>query len=417
MENQFEAILLSQLAKHYQTPRELKYANDPGFRLSPIEYEGYLKYVDGLLGKDKHFALYPLPSFNSSHIYHAFSAEIVSLVEDYVALVEEDTATNHSFLSDRNPFDFDRSRIYSEIEGSLNVESVPTTRRRVKDLLEKKEAPKSRNDIIISNMGDAIAFLAKKPVFNQENLFSLYTLLSRNCLEKDDMLRPGDFYRYDEVEVDGYLGCPPDRIEAHMNALFAYVNEQLVHPSGALSSFLLPHVCHYYLLLVHPYFDDNGRTARMVSFWINLLANNRIVPPLFSEAINQTKTAYYKAIRDARTAHNDMTYFLRYLLSTGITYYLCYKDLEIIHQAAKNKGCVLTETDVNYIKRIIVSYKGAFDYRDFLAHCNIEISKQGALKILNRFVDLGILKEAESKTKTKLFLLDKAMIKYSKVDR
>lgn len=403
--NKFDILLQYQTDKRYLTPREIKYGSlDLNFNLSPHEYGEYLLYLETKLSESDTFLSFPLTTFNNASIHLCECLDFKALYHDVVNLVREDLALNGSLLSERDPFGFDRSRIYSEIEGTLNVENVPTTRRKLRELLEEGKEPTNRNDAIIRNMGRAIDFIKAKPDFNEANLFRLYTLLSDGCLDEEDKLRPGDIYRYDEVEVESYLGCPEDKIKACMDSLFKYVNDALGKKDDPFG-FLLPHICHYYIIYIHPYFDYNGRTARMVSFWVSLLMNNEAVPPLISEAINETKGKYYQAIRDSRDSHNDITYFVIYLLRTTISFYLSYKRLEDIFQKAKDKGISLTETELSYVKHILLNARGAFNYADFLKFTHISISKQGALKILNKFIEAGILKEVESKSKTKLFIV------------
>lgn len=55
-----------------------------------------------------------------------------------------------------------------------------------------------------------------------------------------------------------------------------------------------------------------------------------------------------------------------YILKTAISYILSYKDLEIVDQYVKNQGNILTETELNYVKKILVTYKGKFSYQDFI---------------------------------------------------
>ena len=320
---------------------------------------------------------------------------------------------DNSSIINRFSQSFIESRIYSEIEGSLNVENVPTTRRRLKELLEDDAPIKNENDIIIKNMKAGIDFVNELPEFNKENLFMLYSLLSKDCLDEDDRLKPGDYYRYDSVEISRYHGCPHYLIDECMNSLFEYVNDVLKDNRNRDVITLLPHICHYYIIYIHPYFDYNGRTARMVSYWIYLLSGSNVFPPIISEAINQTKNKYYQAIEYSRDAHNDLTYFLKYLVNIANDYIICYQNLENIEKELKHKGYVLTDTELNYIKRVLVSYDGAFNYSDFLKMVNIDISKQGALKTLNRFVNYGILIEVESKSKSKMFDINKNIIQYS----
>ncbi|MBO4541163.1 MAG: Fic family protein [Bacilli bacterium] len=407
-------VLTHQLQGEYHSPRELMYATDPGFFLSPHDYGAYLDYVDELVGRDAASFDLPLKSFNSKHVFCLSGAELNSLHNSYLNLLKESSEEGKTYVFDAFADEITKSRIYSEIEGTLNVENVPTTRKRLKELLEKNKKPESKNDIIIKNMSEGIHFVSSLPSFDKENLLRLYNILSHDSLDEDDKLKPGWFYRDDEVEVDDYPGCPFEKVSECMDSLFAYANEVISHGSP-LQKLYLPHICHYYLVYIHPYFDFNGRTARMVSLWVNLLAKENTMPPLISEAINQNKAEYYRALRDARNARNDIAYFLLYIFKTAIKYILCYKDLAIIDQMVKNQNDVLSDTELNYVKRMLVSYQGKFSYRDFIKNCQIEISKQGAFKILNHFVDLQILIVVNTHSKTKLFDFNPKVLKYTRM--
>ena len=165
-----------------------------------------------------------------------------------------------------------------------------------------------------------------------------------------------------------------------MDSLFEFVNSNLKNRD---IKYLLPHIAHYYILYIHPYFDLNGRTARMVSYWIFLLLDQRAFPPVISEAINQTKNEYYAVLRETRNSHNDLTYFLLYIFNVSIKYFLTYKNVESIDKRLKDKSFVLSELDKVYIKKILIFAKGKFTYEDFVKWINAEITKQGAFKILN----------------------------------
>lgn len=296
-----------------------------------------------------------------------------------------------------------RSRICSEIEGSLSIEEVPTTRRKISEITSGKRKPENENDVIIKNMGEGIRFVLSKPNFNETNLHILYNILSDGCLSEEDRLKEGQLYRYDGVEVDNYLGCPVEKIHLALDSLFSFVEKNLHNPK---MKHFLPHIVHYYLLYVHPYFDYNGRMARMSSFWIEQLIGEEDTPAVLSEAINQRKNEYYLALENTRDARNDLTYFLQYVFQTLVESLLCYENVEHISQSLQDKGILLTETEKNYLRKILFSYKGRFTYNDFENMAIIDVTKQGALKILNRFVSYGLLIPSESNSKSKLFALN-----------
>lgn len=415
-EKELQAVLLNQLNNKYYSPKELMYSSEPGLYLSPFDYNKYLDCVEKVIEETKDYSyVLELKTFNSKYIFYLANTELHSLNRNYVSLLKEAVTDNKPLIASIFNDVIYKSRIYSEIEGTLNVENVPTTRKRLKELLEKEIEPESLNDVIIKNMDEGIKFVYSLPEFNKDNLLKLYKILSKGCLKEKDEIKEGQYYRDDEVEIDSYPGCPTNKVDECMDSLFAFVKKSIKN-NDALQLLYLPHICHYYIVYIHPYFDYNGRTARMVSLWINLMVNNEIMPPLISEAINQNKNEYYKALRNSREARNDITYFLIYILKTAISYILSYKDLEIVDQYVKNQGNVLTETELNYVKKILVSYKGKFSYQDFIKNCQIEISKQGAFKILNKFVDLKILLVVDTPSKVKLFDINKKVIKYTSLN-
>lgn len=55
----------------------------------------------------------------------------------------------------------------------------------------------------------------------------------------------------------------------------------------------------------------------MVSFWLNTIYDITAAPQFMSEAINNNKREYYKAIINTRLSRNDMTYFSRIYFRNG----------------------------------------------------------------------------------------------------
>ena len=406
---ELDQIFNLMLTDKYYTGRELKYDTDPGIFVTPYQYKLLLEYIDSLAGKNKDVVGLELKTFNNHTLHFSFCDELLDKFNDFFSLVIDDADINKSWLYFRNIDSITKSRIFSEIEGTLNIESVPTTRKLLSDIIYEKRKPASNNEQIILNMSRAIEFVNKCPAFNKTNLFELYSLLSKDCLYEDQKLKPGEYYRYDEVEIDEYNGCPQEKIDSCMDSLFDFVNSNF---KNTRIKYYLPHIAHYYILYIHPYFDLNGRTARMVSYWIFLLLDHHSFPPVVSEAINQTKNKYYASLRETRNSHNDLTYFLLYIYDISIKYFLTYNNLEYIEQTLKEKSIIISETEKTYLKKILISSKGKFTYEDFIKYINAKISKQGAFKILNQFVDYGLLHSEINSSNKKIFEFNSDFVKY-----
>ena len=296
-----EKVIEILCSSNYYTQNDLRYNKKAGILFSKEDLLAFLVEKKKLV-KD---GVYPikklnLKTFNSEACYYSDGMFIELNKNEYINSLYEDYEEKRTLIFDRQKDSILTSRVFSEIEGTLNIENVPTTRKRIKDILTSNVL-QDKNDVIIRNMLNAIKYISEKPDFNKENLLRLYNILSENCLDDDNQLKNGAYYRDDYVQVGGYDGAPIEKIEECMNSLFEFANDEHAKREHGL---LLPHICHYYILYVHPYFDYNGRTARMVSLWISVLNNIFEDPILISEAINEHKNAYYKAIINTRTWFN-----------------------------------------------------------------------------------------------------------------
>ena len=399
------------IGDEYYTIEDLRYNQKLGFLMSKDElnqfFEEKEKFIDS---SDERFEKLPLKTFNSKYCFYVKGKYLLGKQIEYLSTYIEDFELYQKPLFARHVDDIMMSRLFSEIEGTLNVENVNTTHKRIKEIYQKKEIT-DNNDIIIKNMLEAIKFISReKPKFNRENLFKLYAILSADCLDDEDKLKKGAYYRDDNVYVGEYDGAPTALIEECMDSLFAFVND----PDNIKKySTLLPHICHYYILYVHPYFDYNGRTARMVSFWLNIIFDITAAPLFMSEAINDNKKDYYRAIINTRLTHNDLTYFIGYILETATKYSLLYKNLENIRERLSKAGDSLSPTEMGHLKKILVhNPNGYFNYKSFLEYIQGTMTKAGALKALNGLVKYGLLEKSFNRKNEAIYKVNDDIITY-----
>jgi Fic family protein len=395
----------------YYSVDDLRYNQKVGVMFSKEQFSEFLSIKDELADeKNEIVDVLPLKTFNSKYCFFVYSKYLDALFEEYLRIQGSDYQTTHKLLFARNLDDIMTSRLFSEIEGSLNIENIPTTNKRIKEIYQKKELV-DNNDIIVRNMLDAIMFITEeKPAFTKANLLKLYNILSKDSLPEDKQLKAGAYYRHDKVYIGAYEGAPVEAIDQCMDSLFSFVSNE---DNVKQYNILLPQICHYYLLYVHPYFDFNGRTARMVSFWLNYVNNMFIAPFFVSEAINDSKSNYYRAIENTRNTNNDLTYFLGYIFETSIKYSFIYKNLEEIKNELSKTGDSLTNTEWNYVKKILVhNSENYFKYKEFLTYINATMTKPGALKILNNLTDYGILEKAKNKKGEIIYKLNQDLVIY-----
>ncbi len=386
----------------YLSIKDLKYNNKYNYKFNNDKIKEFISY------KEENSIKLNLLSFNSNYIYYINHDTLNTKLREFINFNRNYQKRNNMSLIENKLPDIMISRILSEIEGTLLIENIPTTRKRIQEVINSKVI-KSKDDIIIRNMDNAIKFLLDKPSFNKENLFNLYNILSSDSLSEENKIN--SYYRYDKVYIDSYEGCEVNKIEECMNSLFDFINNNLNQKSNFI--YLLPHIAHYYILYIHPYFDFNGRCARLVSLWISLLTNLTDQPLYISEAINDNKNDYYTALSNTRDNKNDLTFFLNYIFNISNSFSLLYENIEHIEKILFDNSITLSVLEKTYIKRLISKNNTKyFNYKMFIEIINLDITKQGALKILNKLENYKILKSIINNKNQKMFYLNKDYIKY-----
>jgi Fic family protein len=104
-----------------------------------------------------------------------------------------------------------------------------------------------------------------------------------------------------------------DEIRTLLGNLEKYVNEDI----GVLDPLIKLAVIHYQFESIHPFYDGNGRTGRIINILYLVLKGLLDSPVLYlSSFIIRNKTAYYKLLQEVRTK-GDWEAWIIYIL-TGI---------------------------------------------------------------------------------------------------
>lgn len=100
---------------------------------------------------------------------------------------------------------------------------------------------------------------AAKVLLTPQSSTKLYGV---KAMEEDRVL-PGHKYRHDSVYIVGdkleHIGLPWQRLPDYMEGLVAFINEE-----STVNDLLKAALIHFYIAYLHPYFDGNGRMARLL---------------------------------------------------------------------------------------------------------------------------------------------------------
>ncbi len=133
---------------------------------------------------------------------------------------------------------------------------------------------------------------------------------------------PGELRNY-SVGVADYRGAPATDLPHLLRRLCEWLSVPWIEPMKSyrdvdrvrLDAILKSIVAHIYLAWIHPFGDGNGRTARLVEFY--LLARAGIPFPaahLLSNHYNETRSDYYRQLSYASKSGGDILPFCMYAL-------------------------------------------------------------------------------------------------------
>lgn len=182
-----------------------------------------------------------------------------------------------------------------EIVATLSIEQIDTSKESVRNILSGA-APQNSNEYKAYGIKRGLDFIADSTnKITAENIFSLYSLSVGDFLKEEDKLLLGRKYRHDAVYIVGkevaHQGLDHERLTDYMNHFIKWINEE-----DSLDQIIKSIIIHYYFAYIHPYFDGNGRMARLMQLWylVQMGYTATLFLP-FSAYINESKTLYYKA--------------------------------------------------------------------------------------------------------------------------
>ena len=207
-----------------------------------------------------------------------------------------------------------------EIVATSAIESVDFSRDSVRRIL-KGFAPQDEEELRITGLKRGLDFISDTAYeITEENLYRLYMTAVGSFLSEENRLKDGRFYRNGPVFVVSdrveHKGADCRKLPRYMRALVDFANAD-----DGINDLFKAAVIHFYIAYLHPYFDGNGRMARLVHLWFLIRKGYRsalFIP--FSSSIEKSRKAYYNAftlIEENRkiSGKTDVTPFITYFVN------------------------------------------------------------------------------------------------------
>ncbi len=213
--------------------------------------------------------------------------------------------------------------MYSSIAGTAAIEGNPITEDGVRKIAHGEDSDgytqKHRQEIL--NLIEAYMYMdsflpADEPLpVTEELVLHLHSLITKNV--PHDRNVPGK-YRDDPVHVGdnahGGVYIPPKILPDVKNLMSVYLEWINGDELTGISPFIRGALAHYYLCIIHPFWDGNGRTARLLEAILLHSAGFKFAPKELSNYYYRNVDSYYIAISDSIRLKKDNAPFLEFSL-------------------------------------------------------------------------------------------------------
>ncbi len=145
-----------------------------------------------------------------------------------------------------------------------------------------------------------------------ELIKEFHQMIGKNLGDHFDAI-PGKF-RDDNRVVGTYLAPDYKFVPELIDKLCDWLQQEFHYTDGQnfLTSVTQAIITHVYIEWIHPFGDGNGRTGRLLEFYILLRTGlPNIVSHILSNFYNQTRPEYYRQLDQARKKRN-LTGFIKY---------------------------------------------------------------------------------------------------------
>lgn len=231
------------------------------------------------------------------------------------------TLSSNIEIADTDKKKFIISSLIEEAISSSQIEGANTTRKQAKEMIQKEQKPKSKDELMIMNNFLTMQEIAesKNEELTPERILFIHSLISKNTLDNKD--NEGQFRDNNEILVVNTISSetvhtPPDfkEIPSLIDDLCTFFNtdtDDFIHP------IIKGCIIHFILAWIHPFTDGNGRTARALFYWYMLKKAYWMTEYLsISRIIQGSKNKYEKAFLYTESDGNDLSYFITYHIKT-----------------------------------------------------------------------------------------------------
>jgi len=277
-----------------------------------------------------------------------------------------------------------------EAQSSSEIENIITTQ----DALYKQELQTAVSDPVAKEVAYyAAALRSGFDKVKQQDALTLNTIMEvQQTLEGNRAgfrKAPGTVLKNDRTGEVIFEPPSPELVPEYMSDLESFINAE-----KKLDSLVCMALIHHQFETIHPFYDGNGRTGRIINI-LYLVLNGLLDTPILylSRFINQTKDEYYTELQNARDTNEWeawLLYMLRGVSSTALhTIDLVQKIQNLLIQLKQE----IREKHKFYSQDLINNlFRHPYTKVAFLEN-DLGVSRATATRYLDALADNGILQK------------------------
>jgi len=217
--------------------------------------------------------------------------------------------------------------MYSSISGTAAIEGNPITEEDVKKIAEgqdleeytKKDKQEIINLIKAYNLVSSKDFTDNPFILTEDLIRELHKIITDQVPDEHNI--PGR-YRNGIVHIGdkahGGIYTPPRILEDVNNLMKEFVSWINSDEITKTSPFIRAAIAHYHFCIIHPFWDGNGRTARLIEAIILQAADIKYAPKELSNFYYRNVDDYYIAFSKSIKLKKDVTPFIEFALNAAV---------------------------------------------------------------------------------------------------
>lgn len=295
-----------------------------------------------------------------------------------------------------NPAILINAIILKEAQASSGIENVITTQDKLYQALYAKSAKPDVATKEVLRYREALLMgtrlIKEKGFLNTNGIITIQKELEENNAGLRRL--PGTALINDLTNEVIYT--PPDNFDT-ISDLMKNLEEYLNNDADDISPLIKLAIQHYQFESIHPFYDGNGRTGRIINVLYLILKGLLNEPVLYlSSFIIQNKGDYYRLLQEVRTENNWEEWILYMLKGIEQTAQRTIEQINKINLLFNETQKLVQEKLPRIYSKDLIEQLFIHPYSkiEFLVN-NLGIERKAASRYLNGLEEIGILKSQQ----------------------